>query len=114
MSMTNRKKQRTLSVDPNGTVVVGIGREGVLNGGDAVGMTFDVTAHAGVAFTLAHAIRKVADGAWGDEGTDAFAGGAVASVDLTGAVGYEYRGTLSHDGAGPLDVPIAVVIEDAS
>lgn len=113
MSTTNRMNSKTFSVPAGaaGAVVVGNGCEGMLNGGDRVGMTFDVSAHGGVQFTVAHAVRKTAGGAWTAEGSDAVAGGSIAPVDLVDVVGVEYRATLTHDQAGPLSVPVELTIQ---
>lgn len=113
MSTTNRMNSKTFAVPAGaaGAVVVGNGCEGMLNGGDRVGMTFDVSAHGGVQFNVTHAVRKTAGGAWTAEGSDSFAGGAVAPVDLTDVVGVEYRATLTHDAAVPLAVPVELTIQ---
>lgn len=114
MTTTNQMNRRTInSIHPAGAVVVGNGLDGVLNGGNEVGLTFDLSQIApGVTFTSSYEIRNTPDGAFGLAGSDNFASGFIHDINLTVVVGYELRVTLSHNSAmGVFDVPVECVIQ---
>jgi hypothetical protein len=113
MADTNRMNERSISLAAGGgqTTVLGVGREGVLNGGTRATLVFDCTA-APVALTVTVGLRATPDGDVAyNTTTYTLATGAPRRIDLDRMGGYELVVTATHADAGAVVVPVSAVIQ---
>lgn len=113
---TNRMLPRVITIShTTQTTIVGVGREGVLNGGSTYTLTIDGTYGGGASAITVHIFRRATrGGALAEDATTyACAANKVTQVVLTPAVLNEYEiiATAQNAGVGAEDVMVELSIQ---